>query len=394
LAGAGLAGLIPRFASAFQPTNSDRVKPVRVPEGGIQPQVVRDEAGTLHLVYYTGDPRAGSLFYTRSKDNGATFAPHMPVNHSGSAIAAGTIRGAQLAVDGNHRPHVAWNGSPGAQPRGPINPDSGKPGEPMLYSRLKDDGSGFEAERNVMGASFGLDGGGSLTADGRGNVHVLWHGIGVKEAAGPAKGEARRQVWTATSHDHGKTFSTESKAWTKPTGACGCCGMKAFTTRKGDVLAMYRSATEEIHRDIYLLHSADQGASFTGRLLHKWDINACPMSSMDFSEGPDGVIAAWETGGQIYWAEVSGKGGHSTEPAGAPGDGKGRKHPRVAINSRGELLLVWTEGTAWQRGGSLAWQVYDRSGKVTNDSGTVPGVPVWSFAAPFVNRNETFSILY
>jgi hypothetical protein len=45
-----------------------------------------------------------------------------------SAIAAGTIRGAQLAIGKAGRVHVAWNGSQNAEPVGPLNPDSGKPG--------------------------------------------------------------------------------------------------------------------------------------------------------------------------------------------------------------------------------------------------------------------------
>jgi hypothetical protein len=67
----------------------------------------------------------------------------------------------------------------------------------------------------------------------------------------------------------------------------------------------------------------------------------------------------------------------------APGVAKGRKHPRVAFNSKGDLLVAWTEGTGWQRGGALAWQLYSRGGKLTSVAGLLPGVPVWSFGAPF-----------
>ena len=81
-------------------------------------------------------------------------------------------------------------------------------------------------------------------------------------------------------------------------------------------------------------------------------------------------------------------------PVAAPGDGKGRKHPRLAINRTGEVLLVWTEGTGWQRGGSLAWQLYDKAGQPTPERGMVAGVPVWSFGAAAVNLDGGFAILY
>jgi len=367
-----------------------RVRLHRVPNGGIQPQVALDDGGTLHLVYYTGDAHRGDVFYTRSGDRGASFSAPLPVNRGSSAIAAGTIRGAQLALGRAGRVHVAWNGSNNA---GPLNPDSGKPGAPMLYTRLNETGTAFEPERNLMLHSFGLDGGGSIGADKSGNVYVTWHGIGESEAKGTGKeGEARRRVWLTKSEDDGKTFAREAKACEQETGACSCCGMKSFVDAKGNVFALYRSATESVHRDIYLLSSNDRGRTFQGKLLHKWAINACPMSSMDFAENANMVVAAWETGGQVYWAPT--QRGTTGNPIAAPGEGKGRKHPRVAVNDKGEVVLVWTEGTGWQKGGSLAYQLYDRGGKPIAETRRLPGIPTWSFAAAVPALDGGFSILY
>jgi hypothetical protein len=253
----------------------------------------------------------------------------------------------------------------------------------------------LKPERNLMHRSFGLDGGGSVAADPAGNVYVVWHGINTELKSGSgAKGEARRQVWVTKSADNGKTFQTEAPAWQKPTGACACCGVKAFASRSGSVRVLYRSATEAIHRDIYFLTSTDRGTSFSGGLLHKWDINACPMSSMDFAEDRDVLFGAWETGGQVYWTRITSERPDALQMMSAPGEVKGRKHPRLAVNDNGELLFVWTEGTGWQRGGSLAWQLYDRSGRPSAEKGTVAGIPAWSFAAAAANADGTFSILY
>lgn len=382
----------PNFGADSRPTR--RVRLHRLPDSGIQPQIAADDAGSLHVLYYSGEPRHGNVFYSRSADGGATFSPALQVNSVGSAIAAGTIRGAQMSLGKGGRVHVAWNGSSEAKLQGPINPDSGKAGSAMLYTRINDAAAAFEPERNLMHRSFGLDGGGSVAADGAGNVYVAWHGIptDAKSGAGPA-GEARRQVWVARSENGGRTFVSEEAAWEQPTGACACCGMKVFASRKGSVHALYRSATEAVHRDIYLISSKDHGKSFHGGLLHKWEINACPMSSMDFAENSNTIIGAWETGGQVYWARVGDR-TEAAQPIAAPGNAKGRKHPRVAINQNGEVLFVWTEGTGWQRGGSLAWQVYDRSGQPTSEKGLTAGIPAWSFAAPAVNSDGSFSIVY
>lgn len=363
------------------------VRFVRVPHAGIQPQALVDGKGTIHLLYFAGDPKQGDLFYVHSSDDGATFSEPIRVNSQpGSAIAMGTIRGGQIALGRNNRVHVAWNGSGIAVPEGPLNPEAGKTGMPMLYTRMNDTGTAFEPQRNLMKDTFGLDGGGSVAADASGNVYVAWHGKG-KDAV---KGEAGRQVWILRSSDDGITFTPEAPAWSQSTGVCGCCGLGLFASRSGSLFGLYRSATENTHRDIYLLTSPDRGRSFTGRMMHKWDINACPMSSMGFAESAGTVLGAWETGGQVYYSSLAAQ---PSEPISAPGDGKNRKHPRLSSNGK-QTLLVWTEGTGWQRGGSLAWQLFDAGGKPTAISGMKPGTPVWSFAATVKGRDKTFLIFY
>jgi len=53
--------------------------------------------------------------------------------------------------------------------------------------------------------------------------------------------------------------------------------------------------------------------------------------------------------------------------------------------------MIWTEGTGWQRGGSLAWQLFNPEGKPLGEKGTVLGVPAWSFAAAAARLDETFT---
>lgn len=360
-----------------------KVTLIRTPDGGIQPQAVMDHKGVLHLIYFKGEPGAGDVFYVRREPGKESFSAPIQVNsQAGSVIAAGTVRGAHIAVGKRGRVHVAWMGSKKAEPKGPDN------SSPMLYARLNDGATAFEPQRNLIQFAAGLDGGGSVAADNSGNVYVAWH-------AGPhTKGEEERRVWLARSRDDGRSFSREAPANSEPTGACGCCGMRAFADRDGKVYILYRSATQQTHRDIYLLAANAGGESFAGKRLHEWEINACPMSTAAFGRGGNGVLAAWETKGQVYFAGVKMDAGAVPLPISPPGEGGKRKHAAIAGNGRGETLLAWTEGTAWNRGGSLAWQVFDKVSQPTGEEGEVPGISVWSLPAVVAYPDGRFAIIY
>lgn len=370
---------------AASASTRDTVSIVRVPESGIQPQIAVGSDGALHLLYLRGEARQGDLYYTGSRDEGRTFSTPIRVNSQpGSAVAAGTIRGGQIALGRNGVVHVAWNGSSAASPKGVIDPEHGKPSAPMLYSRFDPKSGAFEPQRNLMTSTWELDGGGSLAADRRGNVFVAWHGRSAKSS----KGEEGRQVFVTRSSDDGRSFAAEAVAWDRPTGACGCCGMRLFAESDGTLRLMYRSATEQIHRDIYLLTSRD-GKAFEGEMLHSWEINACPMSSMSFSESKGGTLAAWETAGQVYFASVTGR-----KPVAASGESAKRKHPVTARNERGETLLAWVESAGWQKSGTLAYRLFDAAGTPSGEVVSVGECPVWSFPAAFARRDGTFSVIY
>lgn len=369
---------------------SPAVTLVRVPNGGIQPEAVIDASRTLHLLYFAGAPAAGDLFYVTSRDFGRTFSTPIRVNSQpGSAIATGTIRGGHIAIGRNGRVYVTWNGSGAAQPRGVSNPADGRPTAPFLYTRSNPEGTRFEAQRNLTSRGYFVDGGGSVAADGKGNVYAAWHAAPVDGSPG----EEHRVVWVSRSSDDGATFAQERPAWREPTGACGCCGLQIFST-PGALYVLYRSATAKTHRDIFLLRSTDQARTFQGARVQPWEIAACPMTSMSLATSGNRMFGAWETAGQVYYGQLDAEGVGIPNPRPAPGDGQNRKHPRLATNTDGDVLFVWTEGTAWARGGSLAWQVFDRSGQLTDVKGANPGIPMWSFAAAVARPDSGFVILY
>jgi hypothetical protein len=362
-----------------------RVAVIATPDRGIQPQAVADDAGVVHLIYFKGEPAGGDLFYVRSKPGTTEFSKPIRVNsQSGSAIAMGTIRGGQLALGRDGRVHVAWNGSQKAEPPNPIK------GTPMLYTRMNEDRGAFERQRNLMHRTFYLDGGGSIGADKEGNVYVAWHAT----SADAPEGEAGRRLWVARSRDDGGTFADEEPALETATGACGCCGTKALVDRRGTLYVLYRAAKGNVERDMMLVTSRDHGAHFQSASLQPWPVSTCPMSSESLFDTPSGVLAAWETKGQIAYARVDPQKLVASRTISPPGGGN-RKHPALAANEDGETIVVWAEDTGWQRGGSLVWRIFDPSGRATREIGRVnDGIPVWSLPAVVALPNGSFVIIH
>jgi hypothetical protein len=386
LAVSGIQGSsAPLLAAPDGQSGPGRVDLLKTPDGGIQPQAAIDAKGTIHLVYFKGEPSGGDLFYTRLEPGQHAFAPPVRVNsQSGSAIAVGTIRGAHLALGRDGWVHVAWNGSGEARPLNPFGSN------PMLYTRSDKDGAMFEPQRNLMLRTSALDGGGTIAADRAENVYVTWHGR--TEDAGP--GESGRRMWMARSRDDGATFAPEEPALEKETGACGCCGTRALADRRGGLYILYRAATGGTGRDMYLLTSHDQGAHFEGRSVHPWKIEACPMSSAALAEGGQGILAAWETNQEVYFARIDPGSSKISPPIKPPGHA-GRKHPAVASSPQGETILVWAEGTGWQKGGALAWQVFDRAGQPTKVRGRVErGITTWGLPTVVARPDGSFLIIH
>jgi hypothetical protein len=138
--------------------------------------------------------------------------------------------------------------------------------------------------------------------------------------------------------------------------------------------------------------SHDAGATFRATQLQAWEIAACPMSSFSLARAGVGVFAAWETAGRVFWARVD-----AAEPRVvviAPGATSNRKHPSIAVNERGDVLLAWTEGTGWNKGGGLAWQMFTSTGAAIGETSRAPGVPVWSLAAVAARPDGSFVLLY
>jgi hypothetical protein len=357
----------------------------QTPNAGLQPQVAVDDNNVVHLVYLKGDPSATDVFYVRSTDGGATWSVPVRVNsQAGSAIAMGTVRGAHLALGTHGLIHVAWTGSKRAEPKAPGDQ------APMLYARGTVDASGkvtFEPQRNVMTSGLFREGG-SVAADEKGHVYVAWHALAKKGG-----NEDDRRVCVAVSADDGKTFAPDSPISDPTVGVCGCCGLDVLTGADGRLYALYRGEISQVTRDVYLASTDASAMLPQTEKVAPTRSSICLMSTSSLARGPRGIVGAWETADKVQWAVIDPKTGRMFDPVTAARAGS--KHPALAVDKKGETLVAWAQGTGWNKGGSVSWQVYDAGGTpMAGASGHVDGLPVWSKPAAFARPGGGFVVLY
>ena len=348
---------------------SDAVSLLRLPEGGRLPQAVIDDAGTAHVVYFEGEPRAGDLRYVTRAPGSSVWSDPIRVNDQpGTVVGIGPIDGGQLALGKDGRLHVVWFKLGRTE---------------FLYTRTNDDGTAFEPQF-ALAAGEGVEAGPSVAADDAGNVYVFWH------TGEPP--EAERSVFMAVSLDDGWTFAPAVPVSSHAEGACDCCALHARTDDVG-VYVSYRGAGENIRRGQRLLTSRDHGETFSDELIDLWEINACPISTTGLADGPNGMTVAWETEGQVYFTPTDAL--TTTKGVSPPGTAAARRrNPRVAVNSRGESLLVWGDAISWQAGGTFHWQRFDATGQPTDDSGAGPEIPDGSLPAVVAEPDGSFLVVY
>ena len=355
----------------------------RTPDGGLQPRMVRDVDGDIHLLYFKKRlnrpaAREGNLYYRQYDTELQRFG--LPVKVSSQAFAMQTFSIARAAVDidGEGRIHVMWY----------------MPRESQFnYSRSNPERTQFEPLRPMVSQyAKGIDAGGEVTARGA-EVAIIW-------GAGDLSREYERTMFARFSHDYGASFGEEIMISNPDLGACACCSMAADYMNDQDILVAYRSAIDGVGRHMQLLtvNGVDgeiSGASYGAmHELQQWELSACPLSTNDI--GSDEDAKKWlvfETKSRIMQLNLSVAG--DPVAVGEPFSETRQKNPAIAFDQDNNRLIVWGEAISHARGGRLNLKIFDAQGK---DTGYVPGEEItiddYSFPAAAGLPNGDFLVLY
>ena len=351
---------------------SPSIRIERVPDSGIQPRLLNDPDGGVHLLYFqrvktttSGTRRrsAGELYYRKMKSDGQWS---IAIQVSPTIQHNDAIGKAAFSIDEQKRIHVVWFTS---NPLG------------YWYSRSDQNVSSFDVARNMVVENLiGVEAEASI-ATFQDRVTISWH-------AGDMRQESKRQVYSITSTDNGSSFGREIAVSAAALGACACCSLATKYQSNGNYLLAYRSAVDNTGRHMQLLVASDGPDNSQTITVSKWQLNTCPVSSNDMK----GKWLVFETEGKIEKYNLS-EGGKAMQLSDT--DGERQKHPAIAVNDSNYYLISWGEGAGYFTGGKLKLALFDSNNKThsTPDTGGFR-IPYYSVAAVAATGNGNFIVLY
>ncbi len=353
------------------------------PDDGLQPRMIVDENGLIHLLYFKKRinrpaAREGNLYYRQYDPAAGSFGLPVKVSSQAFSMRTYSFARASMAIDGEGRAHVLWY-----LPRE----------NQYFYTRSNQERNRFEPRRPMVSQyAEGIDAGADIAAKGS-QVAIFW-------GAGELSREYERTIFARFSHDSGANFGEELMISNPDLGACACCSPAGEYMNDSDLLVAYRSAINGIGRHMQLLTVENVDNEITGASyspiseLQEWELSSCPFSTNDI--GTDANANHWlvfETSSRIVQMNL-----HSlSDPTlvGEPFIETRQKNPAIAINTNNDRLIVWGEAISHARGGRLNMRLFDAAGNETNyqfkEEITIPN---YSFPAAASLPNNDFLVLY
>lgn len=283
-----------------------------------QPQAFVSTDGLIDVVYAVGD----EIHLTTSRDRGISFSQAKASIHCQN-MSAGMRRGPRVVRTKSALIVTAIGGKQG----------KGRDGDLWAW-RSTDQGTTWSDAVMVNdlpdAAREGLHG---MAASSNGQVWSVWLDLR----------NGKTELFAASSHDDGQTWSKNVLVYRSPDGSiCQCCHPSIFADSRGGVSILFRNALGG-NRDMFLVRSDDgQKFSETRKLGQgSWKLDACPMDGgMLAANGKGEHITVWRREDHIF--ATSGDGVRERDLG--PG-----QQPWVTWSAAGPLV-VWTqrrEGPLW-----------------------------------------------
>ena len=273
-------------------------------------QIAVDSTGSINIVWLDNTPGNYDIFFSRSSDGGATFST--PENLSNDP---GDSENPQIVVDSSGNINVVWQDN--------------TPGNwQILFTRSSDGGATFSTPKNISNDPRGA-GNPYMAVDSGGNINVAW-------VSSPTV--LPNIISFSRSSDGGATFSPPIALSTSPSG-----GPQVAVDSAGNINVAWKDGYTEV--DVAFSRSSDGGATFTAPQVISYVMEVDPELHMAL-DSLGNIYVVWSTQpyGNVYLSHSSNGGAtfsytaitnNNTDPNGPRG-------PQIAIDSSGNINVVWT----------------------------------------------------
>ncbi|HVU96865.1 MAG TPA: hypothetical protein VHE34_16665 [Puia sp.] len=243
---------------------------------GDQPQVSRDNKGSIRLVYGHKD----SIFCAVSTDQGSTFSKPVLVAQV-TGMHLGMSRGPQIASSANYSIITAMD----------------KSGN-IRWFRCSHSSNAWKDMgfiNDVKGSS--PEGLMSIAADRADNFYAVWLDIRTGK---------QNQIYFSSISGNATGWSSNKMVYQSPDGhVCECC-KPSISAEGPEIAIMFRNWING-SRDLYLLQSSNKGKSFKSAEklgAGTWKLNGCPMDGGGVTIDPAGAVhTVWQREGTIYYCQ-------------------------------------------------------------------------------------------
>ena len=386
LSSAAVTGYVVREPAGEGNVEQPSIAFLPTPDDGIQPRLVNDSEGGLHLLYFKKEvnkpaQRRGNLFYREYHSNSDRWLEPVKVSSEAFAVQSFSIARSSMDIDASGRIHVVWY-----LPRE----------NEYHYSRSDVERSHFEEQRSLVSEySVGLDAAADVASKGE-SVAIIW-------GAGDLNSEQTRTVYGRFSQDSGATFGPEQILGDPKLGACACCSLAADYDHNGQLQIAYRSAINGSGRHMQFLSVGDNSDSGIQQdyapvaPLQQWELSACPLSTNDISSNDEQSWLVFESQNKTLLAPLGEQSSDTAEQIrtiAEPLSKTRQKNPSLAVNKDKWKLVAWGEAISHSRGGRLNLGLLNPTGEKVDIEMPEINIPDYSFPAIGALEDGSFVVLY
>jgi len=231
----------------------------------LQPSVVVDASGTIHVSWYDTRDGLWDVYFAKSTDGGWTFSQDVKVNDDSRDYPQVYPPHTTMSIDDSGNIYVAWN-------------DNRNGDFDIYFARSLDGGQSFETNLRVsddMGYADQLWP--SMIVDKGGIIHIVWEDLR----------DGSRAIYHAQSVDEGQNFSVNRKLTLQPE-TTDLREPRIAVTNVGDLYLVWMGGKASDH-DVFISASSDAGNSFLPGMKLNNDTGTSEQRYPELVVGNDGI---------------------------------------------------------------------------------------------------------